>query len=79
LRSDSPVVRDAELFDWTVRAVLAPCNVDYYRYRDGLNAANLVERPQAFADMGAAIERLLPPSEEGVPSSRKAPGKRKPN
>jgi transcriptional regulator with XRE-family HTH domain len=41
--------------------------------------ANLVERLQTFADMGAAIERLLPPSEEGGPPSRKAPGKRKPN
>jgi len=39
--------------------------------------ASLVERLQAFADMGAAIERLLPPSGEEAPPPGKAPGKRK--
>jgi len=37
---DSPVVDDAELLDWTVKAVLAPYNVDYYNYPILLNTAS---------------------------------------
>jgi intracellular multiplication protein IcmL len=36
---DSPIVDDAELLDWTVRAVLAPYNVNYHDYPEELNAA----------------------------------------
>jgi len=36
---DSPVVNDAELLDWTVKAVLAPYNVNYHDYPLELNTA----------------------------------------
>ena len=36
----SPVVDDAQLLEWTVRAVLAPYNVDYYFYPQQLNTAS---------------------------------------
>jgi len=36
---DSPVVDDAELLEWTVKAVLAPYNVNYHDYREQLNTA----------------------------------------
>jgi len=37
---DSPILDDAQLLDWTVRAVLAPYNVDYHFYPQQLNAAS---------------------------------------
>ncbi len=37
---DSPIVDDAELLEWTVKAVLAPYNVDYYNYPEQLNTAS---------------------------------------
>jgi len=36
---DSPIVSDAELLNWTVRAVLAPYNVNYHDYPEELNTA----------------------------------------
>jgi len=36
---DSPIVDDAELLQWTVRAVLATYNVNYHDYPEQLNAA----------------------------------------
>jgi intracellular multiplication protein IcmL len=36
----SPIVDDAQLLDWTVRAVLAPYNVDYHFYPQQLNTAS---------------------------------------
>jgi intracellular multiplication protein IcmL len=36
---DSPIVNDAELLDWTVRAALAPYNVNYHDYPEELNTA----------------------------------------
>ena len=36
---DSPIVNDAELLDWTVKAVLAPYNVNYHDYPLELNTA----------------------------------------
>ena len=36
---DSPIVDDTELLDWTVKAVLAPYNVDYWNYPAELNTA----------------------------------------
>jgi len=37
---DSPVLDDAELLDWTVKAALAPYNIDYYNYPILLNTAS---------------------------------------
>ncbi len=37
---DSPIVDDTELLNWTVKAVLAPYNVDYYNYPVELNTAS---------------------------------------
>jgi len=37
---DSPIVDDTELLDWTVKAVLAPYNVDYFNYPAELNTAS---------------------------------------
>jgi intracellular multiplication protein IcmL len=37
---DSPIVDDTELLDWTVKAILAPYNVDYYNYPLELNTAS---------------------------------------
>ena len=37
---DSPIVDDTELLEWTVQAVLAPYNVDYYNYAKELNTAS---------------------------------------
>jgi len=37
---DSPIVDDAELLEWTVKAILAPYNVDYYNYPQQLNTAS---------------------------------------
>ena len=37
---DSPVLSDAQLFGWTVKAVLAPYNVNYYAYPQQLNTAS---------------------------------------
>ena len=37
---DSPIVDDTELLAWTVKAVLAPYNVDYYNYPVELNTAS---------------------------------------
>lgn len=37
---DSPLVDDTELLDWTVKAILAPYNVDYYNYPQELNTAS---------------------------------------
>jgi intracellular multiplication protein IcmL len=37
---DSPIVDDTELLDWTVKAVLAPYNIDYYNYPVELNTAS---------------------------------------
>jgi intracellular multiplication protein IcmL len=37
---DSPVLDDAELLDWTVKAALAPYNTDYYNYPILLNTAS---------------------------------------
>ena len=37
---DSPIVDDPELVDWTVKAVLAPYNVDYFNYPVELNTAS---------------------------------------
>jgi intracellular multiplication protein IcmL len=36
---DSPIVDDTELLEWSVKAVLAPYNVDYYNYPEELNTA----------------------------------------
>ena len=37
---DSPIVDDTQLLDWTVQAILAPYNVDYYNYPVQLNTAS---------------------------------------
>jgi intracellular multiplication protein IcmL len=37
---DSPIVDDTELLDWTVKAVLAPYNVNYHDYPVELNTAS---------------------------------------
>jgi intracellular multiplication protein IcmL len=37
---DSPIVDDTQLLQWTVEAVLAPYNVDYYNYPIELNTAS---------------------------------------
>lgn len=37
---DSPIVDDTELLEWTVKAAIAPYNVDYYNYAAELNAAS---------------------------------------
>jgi intracellular multiplication protein IcmL len=37
---DSPIVDDPELLDWTVKAVLAPYNIDYFNYPVELNTAS---------------------------------------
>jgi intracellular multiplication protein IcmL len=37
---DSPIVDDTELLEWSVKAILAPYNVDYYNYPVELNAAS---------------------------------------
>lgn len=37
---DSPIVDDTELLEWTVRAVLAPYNVNYYNFPVQLNTAS---------------------------------------
>jgi intracellular multiplication protein IcmL len=37
---DSPIVDDTELLNWTVKAVLAPYNIDYYNYPQELGAAS---------------------------------------
>lgn len=37
---DSPIIDDAELLEWSVRAVLAPYNIDYHNYAEQLNAAS---------------------------------------
>jgi len=37
---DSPIVDDAELLEWTVRAALAPYNVNYHDYPQQLNTAS---------------------------------------
>jgi len=36
---NSPIVDDTELLDWTVKAVLAPYNVNYHDYPEELNTA----------------------------------------
>ena len=40
LALDSPIVDDTELLEWTVKAVLAPYNVDYFNYPVELNTAS---------------------------------------
>ena len=37
---DSPIVDDTELLEWTVQAVIAPYNVDYFNYAKELNTAS---------------------------------------
>ncbi len=37
---DSPIVDDTELLEWTVKAVLAPYNVNYHDYPEQLNTAS---------------------------------------
>jgi len=37
---DSPIVDDTQLLQWTVQAILAPYNVDYYNYPVELNTAS---------------------------------------
>lgn len=37
---DSPIVDDTELLEWTVKAILAPYNVDYFNYPRELNTAS---------------------------------------
>lgn len=37
---DSPIVDDTELLEWTVKAALAPYNLDYHNYAPQLNAAS---------------------------------------
>jgi intracellular multiplication protein IcmL len=37
---DSPIVDDTQLLEWTVKAILAPYNVDYYNYPVELNTAS---------------------------------------
>ncbi len=37
---DSPIVDDAELLEWTVKAILAPYNVNYHDYPVQLNTAS---------------------------------------
>ena len=37
---DSPIVDDTQLLQWTVGAVLAPYNIDYYNYPAELNTAS---------------------------------------
>lgn len=45
---DSPIVDDTELLDWTVKAVLAPYNIDYYNYPVELNTASRRFTPQGW-------------------------------
>ena len=37
---DSPIVDDTQLLEWTVQAILAPYNIDYYNYPTELNTAS---------------------------------------
>jgi len=37
---DSPIVDDTQLLEWTVKAILAPYNIDYYNYPVELNTAS---------------------------------------
>jgi intracellular multiplication protein IcmL len=37
---DSPIVDDTELLEWTVKAILAPYNVDYFNFPAELSAAS---------------------------------------
>ena len=37
---DRPIVDDTELLEWSVKAILAPYNVDYYNYPVELNTAS---------------------------------------
>src|ERR1700761_5032068 len=37
---DSPIVNDTQLLEWTVEAIIAPYNIDYYNYPIELNAAS---------------------------------------
>jgi intracellular multiplication protein IcmL len=37
---DSPIVDDTQLLEWTVQAILAPYNIDYYNYPIELNTAS---------------------------------------
>ena len=37
---DSPIVDDTELLEWSVKAILAPYNVDYFNYPVELNTAS---------------------------------------
>lgn len=37
---DSPVMGDTDLLNWTVQAILAPYNIDYYNYPTELNLAS---------------------------------------
>ena len=46
---DSPVVDDAELLDWTVKAVLAPYNVNYHDYPVQLNTAGRRFTPSGWS------------------------------
>ncbi len=46
---DSPIVDDAELLDWTVKAVLAPYNVNYHDYPVQLNTAGRRFTPSGWA------------------------------
>src|ERR1700744_358849 len=36
---DSPIVDDTQLLQWTVQAILAPYNIDYYNYQAELSRA----------------------------------------
>jgi intracellular multiplication protein IcmL len=37
---DSPIVNDTQLLQWTVQAILAPYNIDYFNYPVELNTAS---------------------------------------
>ena len=50
---DSPIVDDPELLDWTVKAVLAPYNIDYFNYPRGAEHG----QPAVHA---ARLEHLCP-------------------
>jgi intracellular multiplication protein IcmL len=46
---DSPIVDDVELLEWTVKAVLAPYNVNYHDYPEQLNTAGRRFAPEGWA------------------------------
>ena len=56
---DSPMVDDTELLEWTVKAVLAPYNVDYFNYPVELNTASRRNSTSAASTMRARVSSGL--------------------